>query len=89
MQAGWRIFKYLWLEERGPVIWRAGKETVGPKMRKAAWGVHEPQIPPLSHTCTSPLHLQLGRVVGVDTVLTAHSHGQQAVKVASSQTPKA
>jgi hypothetical protein len=89
MKAGWRIFRDLWLEERGSVIWSSGRETVEPKRRKAAWGVHEPQIPPSSHTCTFPLHLQLGRALGVDTALTTHSHGQKATKVIPSQTPKA
>jgi hypothetical protein len=79
-----RILRDLWLEERGSVIWTAVGERVGPKRRKAVWGVHEPQIMPSSHTGTSPLHLQLGRAVDMDPVLTPPSHSHKAVKVAAS-----
>jgi hypothetical protein len=84
MRGGMRIFRDLWLEERGSVIWRSGGESVGPKRRKAAWGVHEPQILPRSHNRTSPLHLQLGRAVSMDPVLTVPSLTHKAVKVATS-----
>jgi hypothetical protein len=83
--AGWveDILGFM-VRERGSVIWRAGGETSGPKRRKAAWAVHEPQIPSSSHTRTSPLHLQLGTAVGMDPVLTAPSHSHKTVKVAAS-----
>jgi hypothetical protein len=58
MRAGRRIFRDLWLDHRSaglgggvgcikdcfPHIWKCGGKRGGPNRRKAAWGVHEPQI---------------------------------------------
>jgi hypothetical protein len=49
-----------------------------------SWAKEEEGSLPSSHTLISPLHLQLGRVVGMDPVLTAPSHSHKTVKVAAS-----
>jgi hypothetical protein len=96
MLAGRSIFRDFWLEERGAGhgivmlvlrllshIWKFGGKTGGPHSRKSAWSVHEPQILPSAHARSPPCHLQVGRELGRRPVLTAASHSQKVLKVAT------